>query len=129
MTRTSFFIIFLTGFLHKSHAQMRVDAGLLPSLNFIVKKQDYAFNFRIESRQFMYEKNRDEKSTLNYDYGLTDFTGLATKKIDFDKTLALGYLLRLESDEIIHRTIQQLIITKKWKAYKLTHRYRPDVLT
>lgn len=113
-------------FIATVYSQSSADAGLLPSINLIYKKQDYAFNFRLESRQFFYENKAGASGNLKYNYALTDFTMLAAKKVDFDKTVALGYLMRWEGDELIHRTIQQLIITKKLSGYKLTHRIATD---
>jgi len=109
-----------------SYSQSRGDAGLLPSINLIHKSQDYAFNFRIESRQFILDDPPGERSTFTYDYGLTDVSGLVSKKVDFDKTVAMGYLFRWDGDAIVHRAIQQFIITKKYADFKLAHRITTD---
>jgi hypothetical protein len=107
-------------------SQSRSDGGLLPSVNLIHKSKGYAYNFRIESRQFVFNDPPSERSTFTYDYGLTDISGLVSKKVDFDKAVALGYLFRWNGNAIEHRFIQQFIVTRKYTDFKLAHRITTD---
>ncbi len=102
------------------------DAGLLPSINLIYKSQNYAVNFRLESRQFFYDNLVGSRGNLTYDYGLTDVSALVSKKVGFDQTAALGYLFRWNGDYADHRFMQQFIITQRLSSYKLTHRFVTD---
>lgn len=108
-------------------SQRDFSAGLLPSLNVTKPLPDsYTLNFRLESRQFIYETPSNSTNEFNYEYVLTDLTTILARKIDFNKSIALGYLFRIEENGITHRTIQQFFITQRLETLKLSHRIVTD---
>lgn len=109
------------------YAQSSYQAGLLPSFNLTKKlPADFKINFKVESRQELKSGIFATKSPIDYEYLLTDFAFVASKKIDINKSLAVGYLLRIKDKKVINRSIQQLIITKKYHAFRLSHRVSAD---
>ena len=108
-------------------AQSTYQFGILPAVN-INKKlpSDWKINFKIESRQELKSGFFEVPSKFQYNYILSDFSLLAAKKVASNKTLAIGYLTRFRNNEIIHRSIQQLIISNSYGALKLGHRFSTD---
>ena len=104
------------------HTQNHYQVGVLPAIN-INKKltNDLKLNFQTALRQIIYkEKSFDFKNEL------LDFTLIASKKVGLNNSLAGGYLLRVENDKIIHRSIQQFILTPQLEVFKIAHRFRTD---
>lgn len=108
-------------------AQSDYQFGALPAIN-LNKSLDkgYKINFKVESRQAFQQGLFEDSNAFEYDYILTDFTTLGAKKVDFNKTIALGYLFRVRGDRIVHRSIQQYIWTKDYEGVKLSHRLASD---
>lgn len=110
-----------------SKAQSSYQFGLLPSINLNKKlPQDFQLNFKLESRQLLKEGFFERTNDFNYDYVLTDFSLLAAKKIDIDKSVVIGYSIRAREGSIINRSIQQFIITNSYSGFKLSHRISTD---
>jgi len=108
-------------------AQNSYQAGFLPSINLNKKLPgDYKLNFKLESRQEIAKGFFNQSSNYSYNYLLTDFSLITAKKIAINKTIAIGYLARLREGELIHRGIQQFIITKAYSGFKLSHRIATD---
>jgi hypothetical protein len=101
--------------------------GLLPSIN-INKKfpTDLSLNFKTESRQELKSGFFNIPANVNYKYELTDFSLIAAKKIAINKSLAMGYLMRIRDNKVINRSIQQFITTKNYSGFKLAHRLSTD---
>ena len=57
---------------------------------------------------------------------LTDFALLASKKTGFNKKFAGGYQVRFYEDEIIHRSIKQYIIVRKYAGFRIAYRIGLD---
>ena len=102
-------------------AQSSFEYGILPSLN-INKKlpRDWSVNFKTESRQSLF------KDDFNYDYLLTDFSLIAAKKTGINTTIALGYLMSINEEDINNRTIQQISIIKRYSDFRIAHRISSD---
>ena len=119
-------ILFLTCFQTLS-AQSDFQFGLLPSLNFNKSlHNEVKLNFKLESRQALQQGFFRDSNPISYDYILTDLSGLAAKKIAINKTVAIGYLIRFRDGDIVHRSIQQFIISKDYSGLKLAHRFAAD---
>ncbi len=122
-----FSCLFLPVFTLCVNAQGSYRAGLLPAVTIDKKLPgDYKLNFKTESRQQLRGGTFGAENALDYDYLLTDFSLIGAKKIAIDKSLTLGYLLRLEDGKIINRSIQQFIATKLYREFKLAHRIAAD---
>ena len=89
-------------------------------------KKDWSASFNFQSRQLYQQGAFGGVKDKSFDYVLTDFTFIASKKISKISRLAGGYLYRVRGDDVVHRTIQQLAITKRLKGYKLVHRLVTD---
>lgn len=120
-------IIIFASIPYFSEAQSSYQAGILPSIN-INKKlpADYKLNFKVESRQELKSGFFDTPENFSYEYVLTDFSVLVAKKIAINKSLAVGYLARLQEGKLINRSIQQFILTKSYSGFKLAHRFSAD---
>jgi hypothetical protein len=120
-----FVLLILSSFLSKAQSSYQI--GLLPSIN-INKKlpYDFSLNFKAESRQELKSGFFNMPNDFNYEYELTDFSVITAKKIAINKSLTIGYLIRIRGDNVINRSIQQFIITKNYSSFKLAHRLSTD---
>ncbi|MBS4062776.1 MAG: DUF2490 domain-containing protein [Rikenellaceae bacterium] len=103
------------------NAQSSFQYGIIPSINIIKKfPKNWSANFKAESRQSIYNQK------LKYDYLLTDFSLVVTKRIAANTTVGGGYLLRAEDGEFENRTIQQISFSKKYSGFRMAHRVMTD---
>lgn len=103
------------------NAQSSFQYGMIPSINIIKKfPKNWSANFKAESRQSIYNQE------LKYDYLLTDFSLVVTKRIAANTTVGGGYLLRAEDGEFENRTIQQISFSKKYSGFRMAHRVMTD---
>lgn len=119
-----FILIFPTIFCN---AQSGYQFGILPSIN--INKSlpnDYKLNVKLESRQLLKEGFFEVENDFDYEYLLTDLTLIGSKKIGINKSLAIGYLFRIREGRIIHRSIQQFIMTKRYPGFRIAHRFSAD---
>lgn len=99
----------------------------MPSINLNKKYQNnWGLNFKAESRHCFSEGSLEYPAALDYQYVLTDFAVIGSKKIGFGKRLTAGYLLRLSSESPVHRFIQQYIITQQMRSFRISHRIATD---
>lgn len=114
-------IICLLAFLF-GYGQQRIQVGLMPMVNLNKKLKDgYKLNFKTENRQIFYSKEN-----FNFNYQLTDFSLITSKKVGLNNALAGGYLMRFrEREDLIHRFIQQFTIVQS-NALRLAHRFSTD---
>ncbi|MEM1135689.1 MAG: DUF2490 domain-containing protein [Bacteroidota bacterium] len=99
----------------------------MPSIN--INKgfsNDWKLNFKIESRQQTQEGIFREVNNTNFEYLLTDLSVIAAKKVGAKNSLAGGYLIRWEGDQIIHRLIQQFTLVSLPGSFRLAHRISTD---
>lgn len=122
-----FLLLALLICLTKSFGQSDYQFGILPAFNLNAGLENgYKLNFKLESRQAFEQGLFEDSNPFEYDYILTDFTSLAAKKVAYNKTIAIGYLFRVRGDRIVHRSIQQFIITQSLEGLKLSHRIATD---
>ena len=108
-----------------SHAQSAYQIGTLPAININKDlKKDWSVNFKWESRQSNVKS--DPSSDVDYEYILSDFSLLVSNKVGLNSSIACGYLIRIIEDQIIHRSIQQVTIIKKYNSFRLAHRFSSD---
>lgn len=108
-------------------AQSSFQTGLLPSINFNKGiSEDWSLNFKIESRQLLKDGFFRNKNEFDYDYLLTDFTTITSKKIGLNNAISFGYTLRVADKDLVHRFIQQITLTKRYSSMRLGHRFSTD---
>ncbi len=96
--------------------------GWLPAINLNKKLgKEYKLNLKIESRQSIYA---DKK--INWTYQLVDFSNLISKKVGFNRSIAMGYLIRKRDDRWASRLIQQFTIFQNSSIYRMSHRFVSD---
>lgn len=107
--------------VYTAKAQSSYQLGLLPSLN-INKKlpKDWALHFKAESRQFLYQED------FSYDYALTDVALLASTRVRFNTRITMGYMVRIDGEEVKSRTIQQVSFARRNPHVNLAHRIAMD---
>lgn len=119
-----FVAVFLCQLVSGQH-QYRV--GLLPAINVNTEIADsYKLNVKVESRSIFKEGVFSEASSSKFDYSLTDLSTILGKKLGVNNSLAGGYLLRINDDELRHRFIQQFTIVKRYYSFRLGHRFSAD---
>jgi len=110
-----------------SNAQSSYQFGLLPTLNVNKKfKNRWKVNLKLESRQILKEGIIQEKNNFDYQYALTDIALVASKKIGLNNAFAFGYLIRFREERVIHRSIQQFSLVKKYANFRMAHRFASD---
>ena len=120
-----FLILLLT--VSFSFGQSEYQFGLLPSFNLNKSlPNDFKLNFELELRQQLERGVFGVSGVEGYDYILTDLTFVGAKRVGVNTSLATGYLFRIRGEDIIHRSIQQFIYTKKLPSFKLSHRVVAD---
>ena len=117
--------IFLFSFLFLVFALSAVAqsnrSGLLPQLNVNATVTGaWKLNAKLESRQIL-----AEGEGLDYRYERTDLTAIISRKRATD-SWGGGYMIRLQGDEFIHRTLQQYSLVRRYEAFRLGHRFRAD---
>ena len=120
MVLASFFLSPLT-------AQNEYQYGILPTLN--INKalvNGWKINFKTESRQQFGRGIFDDEREEGYEYLLTDFALLTSRKIQFNTTIAGGYQIRFRAGKIIHRTIQQLVYRQAYSNFRVAYRLSTD---
>lgn len=109
------------------YAQSTYQFGLLPAVNLNKKlKKDWKFNLKIESRQSLKDGLIGESGDFDYDYVLTDFAFVLSKKVGLNNTLAGGYMIRFRDNDLYHRFIQQFTIVQRFSNFRLGHRLSAD---
>lgn len=113
--------------INKVKAQSSFQIGLLPSVVLTDKlAKDWAVIYEIDSRQLLEKGDFEGLMETDYQFVLTDFSVLASKKFSSNSRLAGGYLLRIEDDKIFHRSIQQYTYTHHLDSLALSHRFSSD---
>ncbi len=106
-------------------AQTSFTSGLLPKIVISKKLSDHTkLVHSIESRQQLWEHQPNDN--YSYDYLLTDFTTILSFKLSSDKVFNTGYLLRIEGDQFIHRSIFQYSIAQQLESMRVAHRFVTD---
>lgn len=114
-------------FYLSADAQNSYQFGLLPSIN--VNKDlvnDWKLNFKVESRQLFKEGIFKEESDFNYEYMQTDYSIIVSQKVGGNKSVYAGYLMRIQDNKIISRSIQQYVIAKQYGFFRMSHRFSAD---
>lgn len=102
-------------------------AGIMPGFN-ISKKlpPNYSLNFKAESRQSILRGAFGGGANWKYNYSLTDLSLAASRKIGLNNKLALGYLLRIRDELLVHRISQQFTLVGVYTRLRLAHRFAAD---
>jgi hypothetical protein len=108
-------------------AQQGARWGALPELNASTSFNSlWGANFKVQSRQLFLDRTAGIPEALEYEYVLTDLAVAGVFRIDPANSLALGYLVRVEKEQLIHRTIQQFSHVRKYSGWRLGHRFSAD---
>jgi hypothetical protein len=121
MYRNILFLLLLLIWGNNAYTQSNASLGLLPSVNINKKLQrDWSLNFKAESRQALFHDG------FAYDYLLTDLSLAAATKTGINTTVAAGYLIRIDGEDVRHRAFQQLSIVRRYTFFRLSHRFSSD---
>ncbi|HBH07715.1 MAG TPA: hypothetical protein DDX92_14055 [Flavobacteriales bacterium] len=109
------------------YAQSSFEAGTLPSVNLNTRiSGPWRFNFKWESRQVLYRGIFGENKQWDAFYERSDFSGVFSRKVGLNNSIAAGYLIRFVEDRIVHRTIQQFTLVQYFTGFRLAHRFSTD---
>ncbi len=124
MRRFCVFFIVVMGF-QLNWAQSSFASGILPRISLSTQMTDrIKWAGGLESRQILFDDTNQEAFT--YDYVLTDISTVLSIKIGAYGVLNGGYLLRLEGNQVAHRTIQRYNIVHRYNALRIGHRFATD---
>ncbi len=102
-------------------------AGILPAINLNKSlNKGWSLNFKYELRQFALQGNYGDHAEPAFEYDLSDFIFLASKKVGLNNTVAGGYLFRWQGSTLIHRTIQQFTFVYEFDALRFAQRISTD---
>lgn len=105
--------------------QTETIAGFLPKINMVTKLSDkIKFVSSIESRQQFFDDMNS--NSFDYDYVLTDITGIASITLKNQYKINTGYTLRIREDQLFHRFIQQVSLVQNLPNFRLAHRFGID---
>jgi len=108
-------------------AQDRYQVGLMPSVNFSTGMgKGWKMNLKAESRQRLLQGTFGEESESEYDYILTDFSAIASRKAGLNNSIAGGYLIRFRDTTVTHRLIQQFTVVNRFDNFRLAQRFAAD---
>lgn len=108
-------------------AQSTYQFGGLPSINLNNKlKNNWSVNTKVESRQLFQRGDSYGNVEKKYQYVLTDFSLIAGKKVGLNSRILAGFLIRVEDDELVYRSVQQYIRIKRMSGFRLAHRVMSD---
>ncbi|AXT60258.1 DUF2490 domain-containing protein [Aquimarina sp. AD10] len=121
--RKTFYLFFCIMIYSFSWSQSTFTSGLLPRIRISSKLTNtIKWVNGIESRQLF----TDNTKKNSFDYFLTDISSLASFKIGHNSSLNGGYLLRIEDNQVTHRTIQQYSFVYSYHAIRVGHRFVTD---
>lgn len=110
-----------------SYGQSSYQVGTLPVVNVNMGfKKGWSLNAKWESRQTMISGSFSGESETKVAFVLSDVSLIGSKKVGLNNTLAGGYLIRIRGDKLIHRTIQQFTVVKRYNSIRLAHRFSTD---
>ncbi|WP_299211753.1 DUF2490 domain-containing protein [uncultured Aquimarina sp.] len=125
-TKRAFILVYVFNTIcYQMVAQTSFTSGLLPKIVVSNKLSNYTkLIHSLESRQQLWEHHPGHD--FSYDYLLTDLTTILSFKLSSDKVFNIGYLLRLEGDQLVHRSIFQYAITQQLESTRVAHRFVTD---
>lgn len=102
--------------------------GALPVVNVNTKLGGgFSFNTKLESRHIFGRGGfNGENSNTDYRFERQDIELLLAIKLSANIRVAGGYMLRIESDRLVHRISQQVSLTQITPAARLAHRFKAD---
>lgn len=107
------------------HSQENFQFGALPAFNLSYKiNSNWRVISKVESRQQF--KGGSSLSDSNYQYLLTDFAAIISRRSGLQNRIAAGYLIRFRNSDVIHRSIQQFTLVSNVEAFRLAHRFSSD---
>ncbi|MDO8951823.1 MAG: DUF2490 domain-containing protein, partial [Draconibacterium sp.] len=108
-------------------AQSFYRVGSMPSVNINNGLPDnWALHFKTESRLLFQSGQFGKEPIRDFDYVLSDISMIVSKKTGLNTNLGGGYLVRILENQVIHRTIQQISIVRKYNSFRLAHRFSAD---
>lgn len=115
------FIFFILFWTFNACSQTDFRAGLIPTINLNSKIGNrIKLNFKTESRINFYNSLGPARN-----WELSDFSLIGATKLSSTTNLAAGYLIRIQSGALTHRTIQQLTLISQFPI-KTAHRFMLD---
>lgn len=108
-------------------AQNEYQLGFLPKFNLNKGlSQGFKLNLKLESRQLLRRGTFGENNDWQYDYSLTDFAAVMSKKSGVRSSFAAGIQIRRRNEQWFYRLIQQFSFVQKYPQFRLGHRFGLD---
>lgn len=99
------------------HSQKTFNLGWLPKVNLSYKLNEKTkWVNSIETREVVYEE------AFRFIHNLVDISTIFSIKTNMHQSLNLGYILRIEEEELTHRLFQQYNLVQSFVGLKLGHR-------
>lgn len=87
---------------------------------------EYKINAGIASRQQLRDKDGITGVVEGYEYVHTDFSIDLSKDTGLNNKFQLGYLIRLQEREPVHRLRQRFTIVQNYNSFRLSHRFSAE---
>lgn len=109
------------------NAQKDFTTGILPSIGLTTPiKDEWRLTLRMESRNQLFSGQFGSGISSDFNYILTDFSILPTRKFGSTGSGGAGYLLRSRNGNYYHRLIQQYTLASNIYSLKANHRISAD---
>ncbi|CAM1344740.1 DUF2490 domain-containing protein [Tenacibaculum amylolyticum] len=109
-------VVFLFAVL-QLQSQTTFNLGWLPKVNLSYKLNEKTkWVNSIETREVVYE------DTFRFTHSLVDVATIFSIKTNMHQSLNLGYIVRIEEEELTHRLFQQYNFVQSFDGLKLGHR-------
>ncbi|NNC83438.1 MAG: DUF2490 domain-containing protein, partial [Flavobacteriales bacterium] len=103
----------------------QVDQGVLPRIGLSKKiNPSFTLNSSIQSRASFYRHRTDSPPGLEHE--LLDWTSLLAYRTGPRSKVQIGYMLRFEDEDLIHRSIQRFSVVHEFLNGRLGHRIGTD---
>ncbi len=115
MTKNLVFVFVLCSL--RFYSQSDINFGWLPKINLsseITSRLKWVNS--IEAREVLF----DETSQLTHK--LLDFSSVGSFKTNLNQSLNIGYIIRFNNNETVHRLFQQYNLVRGYNSFKLAHR-------
>ncbi|MEL6257060.1 MAG: DUF2490 domain-containing protein [Bacteroidota bacterium] len=109
------------------HGQNEYQLGFLPKFNLNKSlSQGLTLNLKLESRQSLRSGTFGVGNGWLYDYKLSDFAAVLSKRSGVRSSFAGGIQFRKRNDQWVYRLIQQFSLVQKYTLFRLGHRFGLD---
>ena len=88
--------------------------------------KEWAINLKWQSRQLVQQGDFGASKDVGFDYLLSDFSVLASKRTGFNNRITGGYQLRSRDEQYVHYFIFQYVMLRAYSNFRMAYRFAAD---